>query len=87
MSGEQAEVGKKKPHFFWPLNLLPGLTHICYSASYLWLCEQHQEAKFIYFYPQIYMTITFETIMQSKNIFFLIFFCKLRTFFYVLVSA
>ena len=27
MSGEQAEV-KKKNLLFWPLNLLPGLTHI-----------------------------------------------------------
>ena len=27
MPGDQAEVEKKKT-FFWPLNLLPGLTHI-----------------------------------------------------------
>ena len=27
MSGDQAEVEKKEP-LFWPLNLLPGLTHI-----------------------------------------------------------
>ena len=27
MSGDQTEVEKKEP-LFWPLNLLPGLTHI-----------------------------------------------------------
>ena len=27
MSGDQAEVEKKEP-LFWPLNLLPGLTHM-----------------------------------------------------------
>ena len=32
MSGDQAEV-EKKPPLFWPLNLLPGLTHI-YDCCY-----------------------------------------------------
>ena len=32
MSGEQAEVGKKKT-LFWPLNLLPGLTHMSTTGT------------------------------------------------------
>ena len=28
MSGDQGEVEKKKKTLFWPLNLLPGLTHV-----------------------------------------------------------
>ena len=31
MSGDQAKVEKKK-NTFWPLNLLPGLTHMCCSC-------------------------------------------------------